>query len=259
MFVSFAIKPLLLFASSKASCTSGPRALKGFEIYLSINLLYAFSKVPGSPVIALPVPVWFLNLDTVLPAAPMAPVNNAPSTPNFNLFNNSVVGSLVSLSTFVGPPRKSPKVPTSSTSPTNTPSATPPATAPLPNLLNFSLALKYLPACFALKVAFVKPDPILNAAPPGIPILTISSVILPAAVASAASSKGFILSKYSSTASALFLSTPRSISVAPKVAAPSNILNTPEPNPANIDLVKPTSLSLVASEDPPPNIFSYSA
>jgi hypothetical protein len=35
-------------------------------------------------------------------------------------------------------------------------------------------------------------------------MLTISSVILPAAVASAASSKGFISSKYASTASALF-------------------------------------------------------
>ena len=72
-------------------------------------------------------------------------------------------------------------------------------------------------------------------------MLTISSVILPAAVASAASSKGFMSSKYDSTASALFLSTPKSKRVAPNVAAPSNILNTPDPNPANIDVLKPYS------------------
>ena len=70
-------------------------------------------------------------------------------------------------------------------------------------------------------------------------MLTISSVIFPAAVASAASSKGFILSKYSSTASALFLSIPKSKRVAPRVAAPSNILNTPEPTPANIEVARP--------------------
>ena len=70
-------------------------------------------------------------------------------------------------------------------------------------------------------------------------MLTISSVILPAAVASAASSKGFNSSKYSSTASALFLSTPKSKRVAPNVAAPSNILNTPEPSPAAIDVASP--------------------
>ena len=125
------------------------------------------------------------------------------------------------------------------TSPTKTPSAAPPANAPLPYLFNFSFLLKYVPASLALKVALVKPDPILNARPPGIPMLTISSVILPAAVASAASSKGFILSKYSSTASALFLSTPKSKSVAPNVAAPSNILNTPEPTPASIEVPRP--------------------
>ena len=70
-------------------------------------------------------------------------------------------------------------------------------------------------------------------------MLTISSVILPAAVASAASSKGFILSKYASTASALSLSTPKSKRVAPKDAAPSNILNTPDPTPAKIDVANP--------------------
>ena len=72
-------------------------------------------------------------------------------------------------------------------------------------------------------------------------MLTISSVILPAAVASAASSKGLISSKYASTASALFLSIPKSKRVAPSVAAPSNILNTPDPTPASIDLVSPVS------------------
>ena len=63
----------------------------------------------------------------------MMPVNPAPSNPNFNLFNISVVGSSVSLSNSVGPPSKSPKVPASSTSPTNTPSANPPKPAPAPN------------------------------------------------------------------------------------------------------------------------------
>ena len=56
-------------------------------------------------------------------------------------------------------------------------------------------------------------------------MLTISSVILPAPVASAASSNGLILSKYASTASALSLSTPKSNNAAPNVAAPSKILN----------------------------------
>ena len=84
--------------------------------------------------ITLPVPLVSLNFLTPAKAPPMAPVKAAPSKPNFNRFNNSVSGSPVSLSTFVGPPNKSPKVPASSTSPTKIPSATPPDSAPLPNL-----------------------------------------------------------------------------------------------------------------------------
>ena len=45
--------------------------------------------------------------------------------------------------------------------------------------------------------------------------------------------------KYASTASALFSSTPKSKRVAPNVAAPSNIINTPEPNPAATDVNNP--------------------
>ena len=89
-------------------------------------------------VIALPVPAWFLNLEIVFPAPPIIPVKPAPSKPNFNLLNISVVGSSVSLSNFVGPPSKSPKVPASSTSATNTPSANPPNPAPAANAPVFS-------------------------------------------------------------------------------------------------------------------------
>ena len=79
-------------------------------------------------------------------------------------------------------------------------------------------------------------------------MLTISSVILPAAVASAASSKGFIFSKNASTSSALFLSTPKSIRVAANVAAPSKILKIPEPSPASIDCATPMPFGLFCSK-----------
>ena len=83
MFVSLANKPSYFFCASKPSCANGPLALKGLDIHLSIH------RSMGS-MIALPVPPEFLNLDIPLPAAPIAPVNSVPSTPNFNLFNNSV-------------------------------------------------------------------------------------------------------------------------------------------------------------------------
>ena len=187
-FASTPIALSLFIPNSKASGVSGPLDLKGLEIHLSTHL----SK--GS-VIALPVPLVSLNFLIPAKPAPNAPVKAAPSKPNFNLFNNSASGVCDSLSVLVGPPNKSPKVPASSTSPTKIPSATPPDTAPLANLLAFSALLKYVPASLALNAALVKPDPTLNASPPGIPMLTISSVILPAAVASAASSNGFIFSK----------------------------------------------------------------
>ena len=76
-----------------------------------------------------------------LAPAPIPKVNNPPSAPNFNLFNNSASGVLDSLSISVGPPKKSPNVPASSTSPTKAASAAPPANAPLPYLFNFSFLL----------------------------------------------------------------------------------------------------------------------
>jgi hypothetical protein len=65
----------------------------------------------------------------------MAPANPVPSTPNFNLFNISEIGESVSLSNAVGPPKKSPKVPASSTSPTKIVSEIPVAAAPCAKLL----------------------------------------------------------------------------------------------------------------------------
>ena len=221
-------------------------------------------------VIAFPVPAWFLNLEIVLPTPPMMPVNPAPSNPNFNLFNISVVGSSVSLSNSVGPPSKSPKVPASSTSATNTPSANPPKPAPTPNAPVFSKPVapfekaslnnlfsalsnlppfnffetaldisppksKYLPLLFAIKAPLAKPLPTLKAIPPGTPMLVINSVIFPAVVASANSSKGFIFAKNSSTSAALFVSPPKSINVAPSDTKPSGILKRPEPIPASAD------------------------
>ena len=77
----------------------------------------------------------FLNLLRPTPANPKAPVKAPPSTPNLSLLVNclaalSLLVPLFSLSIAVGPPNKSPKVTTSSTSPTNTLSANPLAAAP---------------------------------------------------------------------------------------------------------------------------------
>ena len=79
--------------------------------------------------------------------------------------------------------------------------------------------------------------PNLNAYPPGIPKLTTSSVILPAVVASAASSNGLISAKNFSTLSADLVPNPKSIKLAPNDANPSGILNTPEARPDKTDLV----------------------
>ena len=189
----------------------------------------------------------------------MTPAKAAPSTPNFNLFNNSAPGVSDSLSNFVGPPIQSPKAPASSTSPTKTKSVNPVAPAPCAYLLIFSGVLKYLPAALAALVALVKPEAILNAGAPGTPRFTISSVIFPRAVAPAASSKGFILSKYSSTASALSLSTPRSNRVAPNVVIPSAILKRPEGIAANIERAQPASSppshSIVSPSEVAPILF----
>ena len=66
-------------------------------------------------------------------------------------------------------------------------------------------------------------------------MLTISSVILPAVVASAYSSKGFIFAKNSSTLATLLVSAPKSNNVAPSETKPSGILNRPDPIPASAE------------------------
>ena len=284
-FWSLAILPSIVFSISKPSWVLAPLALKGLDMYWSIHLL-------NLPVIAFPVPVWFLNLEIVLPATPNNPVKAVPSIPNFNLFNISASGVSFSLSNPVGPPNKSPKLPTSSTSSTNKPSAIPPNPAPVPyaklfsvpvavlekasstnllcDLVNLSpfnffwIALevsppksKYLSLRFAINAPLANPLPTLKATPPGTPMLTISSVILPAVVASAISSKGFILAKNSSTSAALSVSAPISINVAPSETKPSGILNKPEPIPAKADTNALGLLFSSAGEDSTP--FAISA
>ena len=92
---------------------------------------------------------------------------------------------------------------------------------------------------------------ILPATPTGIARLVKISLILPAVVASAYSSKGFISAKNVSTFSAVFVSAPKSIKLAPIETKPSGILNKPEPIPAKKEprLLTPTSL---------PNSFAVS-
>jgi hypothetical protein len=183
---------------------------------------------------AFPALAVLLSFLIAAPALPITPVNKAPSAPNLTLFNISLTGSYVcpskSLSNSVGPPIRSPKVPASSTSPTKIPSATPPAPAPAAkeaafsklvadssNAFIFLLLVRVLliPFCIFLpafplkfkyfppRAALTAPLPILKATPPGIAILVISSVILPAVVAAAASSKGLIFANHSSTSAAL--------------------------------------------------------
>ena len=103
------------------------------------------------------------------------------------------------------------------------------------------VTLRYLPPFLAANAPLAKLLPALNATPPGIAKLVMSSVILPAVVASAASSNGFIFAKNSSTDAAVFVSAPKSINDAPNENIPSGILNKPEPIPANVDLIAPTS------------------
>ena len=73
-------------------------------------------------------------------------------------------------------------------------------------------------------------------------MLTKSSVIFPAAVASAFSSHVVRSSNHCSTAAALPEFTPRSISVAPNENNPLGICKNPEPIPASIDSKVPTLL-----------------
>jgi hypothetical protein len=62
---------------------------------------------------------------------------------------------------------------------------------------------KYFPDFLPAIATLAKLLPALNAIPPGTPRLTINSVIFPAVVASAASSKGLILAKNSSTSAVI--------------------------------------------------------
>ena len=78
-------------------------------------------------------------------------------------------------------------------------------------------------------------------------MLTKSSVIFPAAVASAFSSRLVRSSNHCSTAAALPELTPKSKSVAPNENNPLGICMRPEPTPASIDSKVPTLL-LVLSE-----------
>ena len=91
----------------------------------------------------------------------------------------------------------------------------------------------------------------LAPAPAGTPIETNASNILPAAFCSATSSKGFILSKKSSTLAAELTVKPvTSISSAPKDTKPSGIFKTPDNIPAspasNCDIeLSPSGLSSI--------------
>ena len=71
-------------------------------------------------------------------------------------------------------------------------------------------------------------------------MLTNSSVILPAAVASAFSSNVVRSSKYCSTLAALFVPAPRSMSVAPNENRPLGIAMAPETIPDRTDSIVPT-------------------
>ena len=73
-------------------------------------------------------------------------------------------------------------------------------------------------------------------------MLTKSSVIFPAAVASAFSSQSVRSSNHFSTSAALPESTPRSRSVAPSENNPFGIARRPEPTPASMDSNVPTLL-----------------
>ena len=74
-------------------------------------------------------------------------------------------------------------------------------------------------------------------------MLTISSAILPAVVASAASSNRLMVSKNFSTLAAVLVPRPKSNRLAPNEKAPSGILNTPDAIPDKVDLITPISSS----------------
>ena len=91
--------------------------------------------------------------------------------------------------------------------------------------------MKYVPAFLAAMACFAICDPALNARPPGTPILTSVSTSLPAAVASAFSSKSVRSSKNASTSAAVFEPAPRSTNVAPREKKPLGIAMAPDTTP----------------------------
>ena len=253
---SAALAPIDPLSMSKNSCVLPLRALN-LDATLSIHL--SNWELATSSFLFLSV-----NFFITVPAPLIAPVNNAPSVPNLTLFNISLTAlSSSSLLILVGPPNKSPNVPISSTSPTNVASAAPapkaPATAclvlpapvsvvPLPRSSNNfgSLSFTYLPFCLANIADFANPLALFKAIPPGIPMLTNSSVIFPAVVASAFSSNSVRSSNHCSTAAALPVLAPRSIKLAPKEKKPLGIAITPDTMPDSIDSIVPTLLFLSA-------------
>jgi len=96
--------------------------------------------------------------------------------------------------------------------------------------------------CTALTADLANLCPCLKAIPPGIPMLTSVSTSLPAAVASAFSSKVVRSSKKASTSAALFVPAPRSINVAPREKKPLGIAIRPDATPEKTDSRVPTLL-----------------
>ena len=115
------------------------------------------------------------------------------------------------------------------------------------SLIGLLFVLKYCFAFFALIALFARLAPLVKAIPPGIPKLIKVSVIFPAVVASAFSSKGFISSKKFSTFAAVLLSVPKSIKLAPNEIAPSGIFIIPEAIPDKTDSIVPTLFSSIDS------------
>ena len=225
LFTSADLLPIVSLSNLKNVGGFLPRALKEAPTLSSI-----LSIASSDASIFLPL---FAIAFIVVPIPPIKPVNKAPSVPNLTLFTKSLVTlSSLLLSNSVGPPTKSPKVPMVSTSATKTPSATPLPNVPAPKALSLSFLvnfvasilacrrplasrdflskLKYFLAFFALIALLAKLAPLVKAIPPGTPIPIKVSVILPAAVASAFSSKIFISSKNFSTLADVFVSAPKS-------------------------------------------------
>ena len=198
-------------------------------------------------------------------------VINIDSAPNFNLFNillpASSLPSLSRLSIAVGPSKKSPNVPISSTSATSVSPVAPPNT-PAANLLvvpgsnpNLSSTLKfnflalfapswtaldfklaYVPAFFALIALSANLVASLKPTPPGIPICVNTSTSLPTVLSCAVSSKIFMSSKNLSISATLLESAPRSMSSAPRDTTPSTVLINPDARPAPIDVYQAAEL-----------------